>query len=78
MTAKEQLRERIETLSEEEAGEALRLLDLRADPVIAAFRDAPADEEPWTQEEEVAAAVGRADLAAGRTVSLDDALREDE
>jgi hypothetical protein len=78
MTAKEQLRERIETLSEEEAGEALRLLDMRADPVIAAFRDAPADEEPWTENDEAAAAVGRADLAAGHTVSLDEALREAE
>ncbi len=76
MTAKEQLRERIETLSEEEAGEALRLLDLRADPVIAAFRDAPPDDEPWTEEDEAAAAEGRADLAAGRTVSLDEAMRE--
>jgi hypothetical protein len=78
MTAKEQLRERIETLSEEEAGEALRLLDMRADPVLAAFRDAPADEEPWTEDDEAAAAQGRADLAAGRTVSLDQALRETE
>lgn len=76
MTAKEQLRERVETLSEEEAGEALRLLDLRVDPVIAAFRDAPSDDEPWTEEDEVAAAEGRADLAAGRTVSLDEAMRE--
>lgn len=40
VTAKEKLRERIEALSEQEAGEALRLLDMRADPVIAAFRDA--------------------------------------
>lgn len=78
MTAKEQLRERIETLSEEEAGEALRLLDMRADPVIAAFRDAPADDEPWTDDDEAAAAEGRADLAAGETISLDDALREFE
>lgn len=78
MTAKEKLRERIETLSEEEAGEALRLLDLRADPVIAAFRDAPADDEPWTEEDEAAAAEGRVDLAAGRTTSLDEALREYE
>jgi hypothetical protein len=78
MTAKEKLRERIETLSEKEAGETLRLLDLRTDPVIAAFRDAPADDEPWTDEDEVAAAEGRADLAAGRTVSLDEALREYE
>jgi hypothetical protein len=78
MTAKEKLRERIEALSEEEAGEALRLLDMRADPVIAAFRDAPVDDEPWTDEDEAAAAEGRADLAAGRTISLDEALRDAE
>lgn len=75
MTAKEKLRERIEALSEQEAGEALRLLDMRADPVVAAFRDAPADDEPWTEEDEAAAVEGRADLAAGRTISLDEALR---
>jgi hypothetical protein len=78
MTAKEKLRERIETLSEEQAGETLRLLDMRDDPVIVAFRDAPTDDEPWTEEDETAAAQGRADLAAGRTTSLDEALREHE
>lgn len=78
MTAKEKLRARIETLSEEEASEALRLLDMRDDRVIAAFRDAPDDDEPWTAEDESAAAEGRADLAAGRTVTLDEALRESE
>lgn len=75
MTAKQQLRERIETFSEEEAGRALRLLDLRVDSVIAAFRDAPLDDEPWTAQDE-AAAEGRADLAAGRTVSLEQAIAE--
>lgn len=78
MTAKEKLRERVEALSEDEAGEALLLLDMRGDPVIAAFRDAPAEDEAWTEEDEAAAAEGRADLAAGRTVSLDEALRESE
>jgi hypothetical protein len=78
MTAKEKLRKRIEMLSEEEAGEALRLLDMRSDPVIAAFRDAPVDDEPWTDEDESTAAEGRADLADGRTVSLDEALRAAE
>ncbi len=76
MTAKEKLRERIEALTEEEASETLRLLDLRADPVIAAFRDAPVDDEPWSEEDEAAAAEGRADVAAGRTAPLDEALRE--
>ena len=77
MTAKEKLLQRVQTLTEDEAAETLRLLDQRAeDPVIAAFRDAPVDDEPWTEEDEQAAAEGRADLAAGRTVSLDEAMRE--
>ena len=78
MTSKEKLRERIEAFSEQEADEALRLLDMRSDPVIAAFRDAPSDDEPWSEEDEAAAAEGRSDLAAGRTVSLEQALREPE
>jgi hypothetical protein len=78
MTAKERLRKRIEALSEEEASEALRLLDQPHDPVIAAFRNAPGDDEPWTEDDEAAAAEGRADIAAGRTVSLDEAMREFE
>lgn len=76
MTAKKQLRERIEMLSEEQAERTLRLLDLEDDPVIVAFRDAPVDDEPWTEQDEAAAAEGRADIAAGRTVSLDEAMRE--
>ena len=78
MTAKQQLRERIEAFSEQEASEALRLWDLRADPMVAAFRDAPLDDEPVTPEEEAAMAEARADLAAGRTVSLEEAMREFE
>lgn len=76
MTAKERLRERVERLSEAEAAETLRLLDEPRDSVVAAFRDARADDEPWTEEDEAAAAEGRADIAAGRTVSLDQAIRE--
>ena len=76
MTAKEKLRERIEALTEKEASEALRLLDLRADPILAAFLDAPPDDEPWTADDEAAAAEGRADLAAGRTAPLEQALHD--
>ena len=32
-------------------------------------------EEPWSEEDEAAAAKGRADVAAGRTALLDEALR---
>lgn len=76
VTAKEQLLERVSALSENEAADALRLLDLRLDPVFAAFRAGPADDEPWTPEDEAAAAEGREALAAGDTVSLDDAMRD--
>ena len=76
MTAKEQLRHRIEAFSEEGAVEALRLPDLRNDPVVAAFRDAPLDDEPFTEEDEPALGEARADVAAGRTVPLDEAMRE--
>lgn len=67
--------ERVSAFSENEAAGTLRLLDMRRGPVIEAFRNAPTDGEPWTGEDD-AAAKGRADVAAGRTVSLDDALRD--
>ena len=72
MTAKEKLLERVTGLSEAEADETLRLLDMRNDPVVVAFRDAPEDDEPWTEEDEAAVAEADADFAAGRTVSLEE------
>lgn len=76
MTAKEKLMERVAGLSEVEADETLRLLDMRADPVVVAFRDAPEDDEPWTAEDEAAITEADADLAAGRTTSLEDVGRK--
>lgn len=76
MTAKEKLREQVEALSEEEAQETLRLLELRRDPVVVAFRDAPLDDEPVTPEEEEALAKADRDIAVGRTISLEELKRE--
>jgi predicted transcriptional regulator len=77
MTTKERLHELVDELSEPEAKRALRLVEKeREDPMIAAFRDAPEDDEPWTDEDEAAAAEGRADIAAGRTVSMEEIKRE--
>lgn len=77
MTAKEQLRERVEAFSEAEAAETLRLLDEREDPVVRAFRDAPVDDEPWTEADEAAMAEVKADRATGvPTLSLDELKRE--
>lgn len=76
MTAKQQLRERIETLTEREAERTLRLLDDLRDPLTRFLDEAPLDDEPTTPEEEAAVAEARADIAAGRTVSLDEIKRE--
>lgn len=77
MTTKERLHKLVDELSEREAQRALRLVEKeREDPMIAAFRDAPEDDEPWTEEDEAAAVEGRADIAAGRTVSLEEIKRE--
>ncbi len=76
MGAKEKLRERVESLSEEEASEALRLLAEGEDPVLAAFRNAPLDDEPFTEEDEAAVAEAEEDFVAGRTVTHDEIKRE--
>lgn len=76
MTAKEKLLQRVTRLSETEAEETLRLLDDRDDPVVVAFREAPEDDEPWTETDEAALAEADADFAAGRTVSLEEIERK--
>ena len=77
MTAKERLRALVDELSEPAAERALKLVEKEhEDPMIVAFRDAPEDDEPWTEEDEAAAAEGRADIAAGRTVSHEEMLRK--
>ena len=66
MTTKERLHELVDELSEREAAEALRYFAERHDdPVTAAFRDAPADDEAVTPADERALAEVRADRAAG-------------
>jgi len=74
MTAKERLHALVDALvdelSEPAAERALKLVEKEPeDPVIAAFRDAPEDDEPWTDEDEAAIAEGNADIVAGRIVS---------
>jgi predicted transcriptional regulator len=79
MTTREQAHKLLYELPESEIEPVLEFIASRReadDPVIATFRDAPQDDEPWTDEDEAAATEGRADIAAGRTVSLDEAMRE--
>lgn len=66
VTTKERLHKLVEDLSEQEADDALRYIaDRRDDPVIAAFRDAPEDDEPVTSADEQALAEVEADRVAG-------------
>jgi hypothetical protein len=67
MTAKEKLIERVGALSDEQA---MRMLDLFEDPVVAAFRDAPQDDEPLTPEEEDVIEQSRAEYRRGEGVPL--------
>jgi hypothetical protein len=78
MTTKERLHALVDELSEPAAKRALRLVEKEhADPVIAAFRDAPEDDEPWTKEDEAAMAEVRADDAAGvPAIPLEEIERE--
>jgi hypothetical protein len=76
MSTEEKVRERVEGLTEEEAREALRLLDLGTDPVVVAFRDARVDDELFTDEAAAARAKAQADVAAGHSASLDAGFRE--
>jgi hypothetical protein len=74
MTAKQQPRERIETFSEQEAAEALRLLDLRPNGVL--LDDAPLDDEPTTPEEEAAVQEALDAAARGEAITLDELRAE--
>ena len=71
MTAKEQLRERVEQLTENEAAETLRLLDNRTDPFTRMLDDAPFEDEPISAEEEAAVQEARDEIARGETVTLE-------
>lgn len=78
MTARQQLRERIDELTEAEAAETLDYLARRERPdALTEFLDqAPLDDEPVTEEEERAVQEARDEIARGETVSLEQLKRE--
>jgi hypothetical protein len=76
MTAKEQLLERVRAFSEEQAADALRLLDQRADSLSRLLDSAPEDDEPTTPEEEALVQEARDEIARGETISLDELRAE--
>jgi hypothetical protein len=66
MTTREKAHKLLDELPDSEIEPVVVFLaSRREDPVIAAFRDAPEDDEPWTEEDEAAMAEVEADQAAG-------------
>jgi predicted ArsR family transcriptional regulator len=66
VTARERLHQLVDELSDQEADDALRyIVQRREDPMIAAFRDAPEDDEPFTAADGDALAEVEADRSAG-------------
>ncbi|HEY7831677.1 MAG TPA: hypothetical protein VIC06_14035 [Solirubrobacteraceae bacterium] len=76
MTTKERLHKLVDELTDGEADSTLEFaVAQREDPLLRAVANAPKDDEPFTDEDEAAVAEGRADFAAGRTVSHEEMLR---
>ncbi len=77
MTNREKLHRLVDELSEAEVTPTLRLVETqRHDPLLQALANTTDDDEPWTDEDEAAVAVSRADVAAGRTLSHEEMLRK--
>lgn len=77
MTAKRKLRVAVEELTEQEAEATLDFIASRGQDDFARWLDSrPEDDEPLTDEEREALAESDADIAAGRTISLDQLKRE--
>lgn len=78
MTAKQQLRQLVDELSEVEAAEALEILAARRGRhALTEFLDnAPADDEPVTPEEEALVQEAREEIARGQLISADEIRRE--
>ena len=78
MTTKERLHHAVDTMSEEEAASALRILaEASGDPVAWVLDHAPLDDEAESDEEREAVNAARADLERGvMPVALEDVLAE--
>ena len=71
-TTREQLRELVDALPDDQLDDAAVALRALNDPVLRAFLGAPEDDEPLTDADRAAIAEGRADVARGDVVAWDD------
>jgi hypothetical protein len=77
MSAREHAHELIDRMPETQLSALVGLLETIVDPVAAALRDAPLDDEPETDEERQAAAEARDWLArnGGKGIPHEEAMR---
>ena len=77
MNEREHAHELIDRLPETQLAALVGLLETIVDPVSAALRNAPIDDEPETEEESQAVAEARAGLArrGGKGIPHDEAMR---
>ncbi|GAB4108723.1 MAG: hypothetical protein Kow001_07070 [Acidobacteriota bacterium] len=77
MSEREHAHELIDRLSETQLSALVGLLETMVDPVAAALRNAPIDDEPETDEERRAVAEAREGLArrGGKGIPHDEAMR---
>lgn len=79
MTAKEQLRQTVEELSEAEAQDALGFIVRRRDKrdaLAELLERAPLDDEPTTPDEDQSAREAKEQVARGEVISADEIRRE--
>ncbi len=77
MTAKEQLRSLVDTLTEEEAATTLIVVERRRDDsMLHALAAAPVDDEGSSEEEDRSAREAIAEYHRGETTSADELKRE--
>ena len=75
-TTREKLRELLEAVPDARLAEAEAVLVPLTDPVLAAFMNAPEDDEPVTVEDLEALAETRAEYERGETIPLDAVMAE--
>jgi predicted transcriptional regulator len=77
VTTREKAHRLLEELPDSEIEPVVELLASRREhPVIAAFRDAPEDDEHFAADDETAVKEAEEDFATGRTVSHEEMLRK--
>lgn len=76
MTAKQQLLQRVQAFSEDEAADVLRVLDQRTDSLTRLLENAPEDDEPSSPQEDASAREALEAVRRGEVISAEEIRRQ--